>query len=192
MTSSEQLAAAPKSPDVPFEMLVSTDCQGDQSCLKSTPIYKRIMQEVTAAWQRGTFSEAVAGGSVWDDDPVAAAAVGESTTDPEIRSEPDQRSAVVIPARFVSSKATTTFSRDRSMTQVYCKTTINMPARATWQVLSTSVRPTRASSWSKTVRLRARESVRCARLTHAVRYYATVERLGRSAEAAHRSLPHYD
>ena len=78
VTSSEQLAAAPKPPDVPFEVLVTTDCdEGDQGCLNVTPTYERILREVTAAWQRGTFSEVVAGGSVWEDDPGAAVAAVE-------------------------------------------------------------------------------------------------------------------
>jgi pimeloyl-ACP methyl ester carboxylesterase len=74
VTSSEELAAAPKPPDVPFEMLVTTDCEGDQGCLKVTPTYERILREVTAAWPRGTFSEVAAGGSIWEDDPAAAVA----------------------------------------------------------------------------------------------------------------------
>jgi pimeloyl-ACP methyl ester carboxylesterase len=78
VTSSEQLAAAPKPPDVPFEVLVTTDCdEGDQGCLNVTPTYERILREVTASWPRGTFSEIVAGGSVWEDDPGAAVAAVE-------------------------------------------------------------------------------------------------------------------
>jgi pimeloyl-ACP methyl ester carboxylesterase len=76
VTSGEQLAAAPQPPDVPFEMLLSTDCQGDQTCLKSQPTYERIMKGVAAAWQRGT-SSLLAVGNLLEDDPDAiVAAVG--------------------------------------------------------------------------------------------------------------------
>jgi hypothetical protein len=78
VTSSEQLAAAPKPPDVPFEMLVTTDCEaGDQGCVEVTPTYVRILREVAAAWPRGTFSEVAAVGSIWEDDPVPAVAAVE-------------------------------------------------------------------------------------------------------------------
>jgi pimeloyl-ACP methyl ester carboxylesterase len=77
VTSSEQLAAAPKPPDVPFELLVSADCQGDQGCLKAIPTFERILREVAAAWPRGTFSEVAGGGSIWEDDPAAAVAAVE-------------------------------------------------------------------------------------------------------------------
>jgi hypothetical protein len=78
VTSSEQLAAAPKPPDVPFEVLVTTGCdEGDQGCLNVTPTYERILREVTAAWPRGTFSEVAAVGSIWEDDPAPAVAAVE-------------------------------------------------------------------------------------------------------------------
>jgi pimeloyl-ACP methyl ester carboxylesterase len=78
VTSSEQLAAAPKPPDVPFEMLVTTDCEaGDQGCVEVTPTYVRILREVAAAWPRGTFSEVAAVGSIWEDDPAPAVAAVE-------------------------------------------------------------------------------------------------------------------
>jgi hypothetical protein len=75
-TSSEQLAAAPQPPNVPFEMLVSPCDPGDQFCVKTYPTYKRIMQEVAAAWQRGAFAE-VAGVDIPSDNPDAVVAAVE-------------------------------------------------------------------------------------------------------------------
>lgn len=59
LTSSEQIAAAPLPPDVPFRMLISTDvqCEGDPICLKSYRIYEQIMKQVTDAWRCGSFSQ---------------------------------------------------------------------------------------------------------------------------------------
>ena len=76
VTSGQQLAAAPPPPNVPFEILLSTDCQGDQTCSKIQPPYQQIMKGVAAAWQRGTLS-LVPVGSIFDDGTDAAvAAVG--------------------------------------------------------------------------------------------------------------------
>jgi pimeloyl-ACP methyl ester carboxylesterase len=79
LTSSEQLEAAPQPPDMPFEMLLSTDvqCAGDPICLKIQPIYERIMWEVTVAWQRGIFTQVVAGENIYSDDPDAVVAAVE-------------------------------------------------------------------------------------------------------------------
>jgi pimeloyl-ACP methyl ester carboxylesterase len=74
-TSSEQLAAAPQPPNVPFEMLVSPCDPGDQFCVKTYPTYKRIMQQVTAAWPRGTLSEVAAGDIPIDHPDAVVAAV---------------------------------------------------------------------------------------------------------------------
>lgn len=78
LTSSEQVENAPKPPDVSFEMLLSTDiqCEGEQICLKSYSTYERIMQEVTAAWPHGNFSQVEAGHNIFSDNPdVVEAAV---------------------------------------------------------------------------------------------------------------------
>jgi len=60
-TSTEQLAAAPQPPDVPFEMVIS-QCgdPGDQFCAKTYPTTKQITQDIAAAWPRGSFSEVAA------------------------------------------------------------------------------------------------------------------------------------
>jgi pimeloyl-ACP methyl ester carboxylesterase len=73
LTSSEQLVAAPAPPDVSFEMLLSTSvqCEDAEICLKSYSIYERIMQEVTAAWPHGNFSQVAALHNIFEDDPDA-------------------------------------------------------------------------------------------------------------------------
>lgn len=72
LVSSEQLTAAPKPPEVPFEMLISTNvqCADDSTggCIKSYSIYERIMQEVAAAWPKGNFSQVEAGHNIFLDD----------------------------------------------------------------------------------------------------------------------------
>lgn len=82
VTSGQQLAAAPPPPNVPFEILISTDCQGDQTCSKIQPTYQQVLKGVAASWQRGTVSvDAV--GSVFDNDPDAiVAAVGHVLSKP--------------------------------------------------------------------------------------------------------------
>ena len=73
LTSSEQLTAALEPPDVPFEMLLSTDlqCEGADICLKSYSIYEQIMQDVTAAWPRGNFSQTASFHNMFLEDPDA-------------------------------------------------------------------------------------------------------------------------
>ncbi len=72
VTSSQQVAAAPQPPDVPFEVLISSDCKGDPTCLKIGPTYVQIIKAVASAWQRGNVSlDAV--GQVFEDDPEAVA-----------------------------------------------------------------------------------------------------------------------
>ena len=80
LTSNEQLTAAPKPPAVPFEMLISTDAQCEDStgpCMKSYPIYERIMHEVTAAWPHGNFSQVAASHEIYLDHPDAVVATVE-------------------------------------------------------------------------------------------------------------------
>jgi pimeloyl-ACP methyl ester carboxylesterase len=81
LTSSEQLTAAPKPPEIPFEMLISTNvqCADDSTggCMKSYPNYERIMKEVTAAWPQGNFSEVAASHEIYRDDPDAVMTVVE-------------------------------------------------------------------------------------------------------------------
>jgi len=79
LTSSEQIAATTASPDVLFEMLISTDiqCEGEQICLKSYSTYEQIMQEVTAAWSNGNFSQVKAGHNIFSDDSDAVVAAVE-------------------------------------------------------------------------------------------------------------------
>jgi hypothetical protein len=79
LTSSDQIATAPLPPDVPFEVLLSTDiqCEGDQLCLKSYSTYEQIMQAVSASWPKGNFSQVEAGHNIFSDDPDAVVAVVE-------------------------------------------------------------------------------------------------------------------
>ncbi|HXQ35201.1 MAG TPA: alpha/beta hydrolase [Anaerolineales bacterium] len=79
LTSSDQIATAPLPPNVPFEMLLSTDiqCEGDQLCLKSYSTYEQIMQEVTAAWSNGKFSQVEAGHNIFSNDLDAVVAAVE-------------------------------------------------------------------------------------------------------------------
>ena len=79
LTGSEQLVAAPTPPDVPFEMLLSTSvqCEAAEICLKSYSIYKRIMQEVTAAWPHGNFSQVAAPHNIFEADPDSVVATVE-------------------------------------------------------------------------------------------------------------------
>ena len=79
LSSSEQLAAAAKSPDVPFEMLLSTNvqCEGDEICLKSYSSYEQILQEVTSTWSRGNFSQVEAGHEIYLSDLDAVITVVE-------------------------------------------------------------------------------------------------------------------
>jgi hypothetical protein len=74
-TSSDQLAAAPKPPDVPFEMVIS-QCSdpGDQFCVKTYPTVKQLSQEITAAWPRGSFTEVTAASDLPLDNPDAVVA----------------------------------------------------------------------------------------------------------------------
>ncbi len=73
LTSSDQIATAPLPPDVPFEMLLSTDiqCEGDQICLKSYSTYEQIMQTVSASWPSGNFSQVESGHNIFVEDPEA-------------------------------------------------------------------------------------------------------------------------
>jgi hypothetical protein len=59
MASSEEFEAAPAPPDVPFEMLISSDveCGDDEICLKVHPIYEQTIQEVTNSWPLGKLSK---------------------------------------------------------------------------------------------------------------------------------------
>jgi hypothetical protein len=77
-TSSDQLAAAPKPPDVPFEMVIS-QCNdpGDQFCVKTYPTAKQISQEIAAAWPRGSFTEVAAAGDLPKENPDAVVAAVE-------------------------------------------------------------------------------------------------------------------
>ena len=79
MSSSEQLVAAAAPPDVPFEMLLSTNvqCEGDPICLKSYSSYERMLQEVTRTWSRGNFSQLQAGHDLYLDTLDAVVAVVE-------------------------------------------------------------------------------------------------------------------
>ena len=80
LTSSEQVNGAPKPPQVPFEMLISTaaQCEGNTGpCMKSYSNYEKIMQEVTAAWPHGNFSQVAAGHEIYLDDPNAVVAIVE-------------------------------------------------------------------------------------------------------------------
>lgn len=81
VTSSEQLTSAAKPGEVPFEMLLSTDiqCQDDTTgaCIKSYSIYEHTMQEVTATWPHGNFSQVAAGHEIYRDDPEAIVTIVE-------------------------------------------------------------------------------------------------------------------
>jgi pimeloyl-ACP methyl ester carboxylesterase len=67
LSSSDQLLTAGKPPDVPFEMLLSTNvqCEGDEGCLKSYSTYEQILQDVTSTWPRGKFSQVAAGHEIY-------------------------------------------------------------------------------------------------------------------------------
>ena len=68
-TSSEQLAAAPAPPDVPFELLISTavQCEGTEPCLKSYSIYERIEGEVVEHWPNGRLTQIDASHNMYKD-----------------------------------------------------------------------------------------------------------------------------
>jgi pimeloyl-ACP methyl ester carboxylesterase len=70
LSSDAQLASAAKPPQIPFEMLLSTDvqCEGDNVCLKSYPLYEQIMKDVTGAWPHGNFSQVAAGHEIYQND----------------------------------------------------------------------------------------------------------------------------
>jgi len=79
-TSSAQLSAAAAPPNIPFEMLISTDaqCDGDSTCLKSYKIYEQIERDVAAAWPGGNFSEVKAHHEIYDDKPDEVVAMIQS------------------------------------------------------------------------------------------------------------------
>jgi len=80
LTSSEQINGAPKPPQVPFEMLISTNvqCEDDTGpCIKSYSNYEEIMQEVATAWPHGNFSQVAAGHDIYLDEPDAVMAIVE-------------------------------------------------------------------------------------------------------------------
>lgn len=79
LSSSDQLLAAAAPPNVPFEMLLSTDvqCEGANICLKSYSAYEQIMQEVTSLWPRGNYSQVSAGHDIFDSDLEAVEAIVE-------------------------------------------------------------------------------------------------------------------
>ena len=79
LTSSEQLQAAPAPPEIPFEMLLSTDiqCEGADICLKSYAMYERIMEEVTASWPHGNYTQVEALHNLFLEDPDAVVATVE-------------------------------------------------------------------------------------------------------------------
>ena len=76
LTSSEQIAAAPAPPEVPFEMIISTNvqCEGADICLKSYAVYEDIMQAVTADWPQGNFSRVMALHQIFSSNSEAAVA----------------------------------------------------------------------------------------------------------------------
>ena len=78
-TSSEQITAAVELPNIPFEMVLSTSvqCEGAEICLKSYAIYTQLMQDVTAAWPRGNFSQVGALHNMFLVNPNAVVAVVE-------------------------------------------------------------------------------------------------------------------
>lgn len=80
LTSSEQVAAAPIPPDIPFEMLISTNAQCEDNtgpCMKSYSAYEKIMQEITAAWPQGNFSQVATSHEIFRDDPDAVVTIVE-------------------------------------------------------------------------------------------------------------------
>jgi pimeloyl-ACP methyl ester carboxylesterase len=80
LASSEQINRAPKPPQVPFEMLISTNvqCENDTGpCMKSYSNYEKIMQEITATWPHGSFSQVAAGHEIYLDQPDAVLAIVE-------------------------------------------------------------------------------------------------------------------
>ena len=85
LTASDQLAAAPPPPNVPFEMFISTIAQCDSPtdvCGKSYSTYERILKEVTAAWPRGHFSQIEAGHDIYQENVDAVVAVVERVLPP--------------------------------------------------------------------------------------------------------------
>ncbi len=80
LTTSDQLTAAPAPPNVPFEMFISTIAQcysATDVCGRSYPTYEHILQDVTAAWPRGHFSQIAAGHDIYQENPDAVVTVVE-------------------------------------------------------------------------------------------------------------------
>jgi pimeloyl-ACP methyl ester carboxylesterase len=91
LTSSEQVAAAPKPSSMPFEMLISTIAQcasPTDVCGKSYSTYERIIQDVTTTWPQGHFSEVAAGHDIFHDDVEAVVAVVERVLPPAAPTAP--------------------------------------------------------------------------------------------------------
>jgi Alpha/beta hydrolase family len=68
-TSSQQLTTAPAPPDMPFELLISTDaqCEGTEPCQKSYSIYERIEDEIAQEWPDGRLSQIDASHNMYRD-----------------------------------------------------------------------------------------------------------------------------
>lgn len=77
LSSDAQLASTAKPPQIPIEMLLSTDvqCNGDNVCLKSYPVYERIMKDVIGTWPRGNFSQVAAGHEIYQNNVETVAEV---------------------------------------------------------------------------------------------------------------------
>lgn len=76
--SSEQLSDAPAPPEVPFEMLISTNAQcesPDDICGRTYPAYEAMMEALSQEWPDGGFSQVESGHEIYLDDLEAVLAV---------------------------------------------------------------------------------------------------------------------
>lgn len=73
IASSEQIALAPPPPNIPFEMLFSTNdaCDFNEMCAKASSIMPRVIQDLTFTWPRGNFVKVPVGHLIFLEDPDA-------------------------------------------------------------------------------------------------------------------------
>jgi pimeloyl-ACP methyl ester carboxylesterase len=77
IASSDQLAAAPPPPALPFLLLISTVAQCDSPddvCGRTYGVYEAVMQSVAREWPRGRYAQ-IAGSHAFYDEPEARALI---------------------------------------------------------------------------------------------------------------------
>ena len=93
IASSEQLAAAPPPPNVPFALLISTITQCDSPddvCGRTYGLYEATMQAVAGEWPQGRYAQ-IDGGHVFYNKPEARAMIDQviaAARDPSVWSTP--------------------------------------------------------------------------------------------------------